>query len=281
MKQHSGHDRSHADAKRLDDRFRRGVAVSLGLHLLGLTAAAALPGIFPDTNGALWGDPDATGGIRVTIAGDFGGIPLPRPEVVSETAAGNDSEGFFESVPPPVPEPVDAEPETVAIPETPATAEARPAPEPAPAARPTPPDEPDDDAPPETPDNAVPFGEGGQLALPFGNAGAGNGTGLSLGDGAFGERYGRYVESIRRRISEEWIQGRISASVRTAPRVWVRFDIERDGDITNIEIDQSSGNDALDRSARRAVFAARNLGPLPADYRGTRVRVRFWFELRR
>lgn len=281
MRQHSGHDRSRENARRLDDRFRRGLAVSLGLHVLGLTAAAALPGMFPDMGGALWGDPDASGGIRVTIAGDFGGIPLPRPEVVNETAAGNESEGFFESEPLPAPAPVEAEPDAVAIPETPATAETRPAPEPEPAAPPTPRDEPDDDPPAERPDNAVPFGEGGQLALPFGNAGAGDGTGLSLGDGAFGERYGRYVESIRRRISEAWIQGRIPANVRTAPRVWVTFDIERNGDITNIAIDRSSGNDALDRSARRAVFAARNLGPLPADYRGARVRVRFWFELRR
>jgi TonB family protein len=89
------------------------------------------------------------------------------------------------------------------------------------------------------------------------------------------------VDTIRKRISDEWIQGRIDSSVRSAPRVYVAFDIERDGEITNPRIEESSNNDQVDRSALRAVAATRRLSPLPREFRGARVSVRFWFELRR
>lgn len=299
MKQHSGHDRALADAKRLDDRLRRGVVLSVGLHGLMLAGALVTPGLFPTLGDSLWGSPDAIGGIRIGLASEVGGIPLPAPSVVSETAAGNDSEGFFEAEPPPPApaedasetlveaEPIPADPAAVAEAAPPPAPPPPPAPAPEPEAPPTPnppaPSRPvpDREPPPDRPDNAVPFGQGGQVALPFGQPGAGAGTGVAFGDGAFGDRYGAYVESIRTRISNEWLQGRIDASVRSAPRVYVSFDIERDGSISNVRIEESSGNGQVDRSARRAVDASNPLSPLPRDYRGARVSVRFWFELRR
>ena len=298
MKQHSGHDRAHEDVKRLDDRLSRGLSVSIGLHVLLLIVTFAAPSLYPSTVNSLWGSPSGGGGISVAIVSEVGGIPLPQPEVVDETAAGNDSEGFFEDEPPP-PAPPDETPEPVVepelIPESPVPLEAAPPPPPPEPAEPEPePDEPpaptppapsvpepDEAPPPDRPDNAVPFGDGGQVALPFGQPGDGDGTGLSAGDGVFGERYGTYVESIRNRISGNWIQGGIDARIRSAPRVYVTFDIGRDGEITNVEIQEGSGNSQVDRSARRAVVASNRLAPLPRDYRGPPVRVRFWFEFRR
>ena len=298
MKQNSRHDRLRDARKRLDDRFARGLGISIGVHFMLIGVVFAVPGFFPDLQDSLWGSPNASGGIRVNIS-DLGGIPLPPPDVVNETAAANDSEGFFESEPPPpAPDPDTSAPEAEAeaIPETPVPVEAAPplpppdppAPEPEteppPAPTPTPParTSPEEEPPDDRPDNAIPFGEGGQVDLPFGQPGPGDGTGMSVGDdGAFGDQYARYVESIQRRISQNWIQGRIDANVRSARRVYVAFNIERDGSISDVRIEETSGNNRVDASAQRAVVASNPLTPLPRDYRGTRVSVRFWFDLRR
>ena len=73
----------------------------------------------------------------------------------------------------------------------------------------------------------------------------------------------------------------ISGNVRQAPRIYVSFDVLRDGTIINEQIDESSGIPSLDRSAMRAIFASNPLAPLPGDFRGRSVNVRFWFEYSR
>jgi TonB family protein len=75
----------------------------------------------------------------------------------------------------------------------------------------------------------------------------------------------------------------VDTSVTRAPRVYVRFDILRNGaiDPNSIRLERPSGITSLDNSARRAVFAASPLPPLPDAYRGSRVSVQFWFEYTR
>ena len=255
--------------------------MSLGLHAaLGVTVFM-LPGIFPAYGIIGWGSEEGgEAGVSVSIVSNISGIPLPAPAVMNETAAANESAGFFESEPAPPPEEaapaevpvVEAEP----VPETIAPVETTPPP---PPPRPAPTEDPETS---ETPDNAVPFGQGGLPAINFGQFGSGDGTGaVAMGEGAFGERYGSYVESITRRISENWLQSMIAANVNTAPRIYVSFDILRDGTIMNEQIEESSGIPTLDRSAMRAIFASNPLTPLPGDFRGRSVSVRFWFEYTR
>jgi protein TonB len=134
----------------------------------------------------------------------------------------------------------------------------------------------------ETPENAVPFGLGGRPALAYSqfvNA-AGEGS-LGFGDGNFGARYGWYVAAVRNRISSNWLLSTISPNILTAPRVYINFDILRDGTVTNVRITQSSGVPQVDRSALRAVLASNPLGPLPPDYAGDKVSVEFYFDFRR
>jgi TonB family protein len=73
----------------------------------------------------------------------------------------------------------------------------------------------------------------------------------------------------------------IRGNIRNAPRIYVSFDILRDGTITNVEITTGSGIASLDRSARRAVLASNPLGPLPSDFLGRSINVSFWFDYRR
>ena len=224
------------------EKFGGGLLMSLGLHVLFAITLFILPGVFPAYGIGGWGSEEGGGeGVSVEIVSSISGIPLPAPALVSETAAANESAGFFESEIAPDPEDEFATevpfPEVEPVPETLAPVETIPAPSPpVPAPRELP-------DPPSTPDNAVPFGEGGRPAISYGEFAAGDGIGaIAVGDGAFGERYGSYVESITRRVSENWIQSMVAGNVRRAPRIYVSFDILRDGTIINEEIEERYGD---------------------------------------
>jgi protein TonB len=223
---------------------------------------------------ARWGtDKGGTGGIAVEVVGSLAGIPLPSPEVVNSDAVANESPGLTTSEPAPEPAPVEnAErvPDTKAPVKT--TPKAEPAPRPAPSKA--------TKAPPqETPSNAVPFGEGGRPALSYGQYSTGAGSaGAAVGDGVFGSQYGYYVDAMTRKISQNWIQSLIDTRITRAPRVYLTFEIGRDGSISNIAVKQGSGIPTLDRSAQRAILASSPLSPLPAAYRGQSVSVTFYFE---
>jgi TonB family protein len=53
----------------------------------------------------------------------------------------------------------------------------------------------------------------------------------------------------------------------------VKFVIERDGRITGVEVERSSGVSALDYFSQRSLALTRQLPPLPAAYTGDRLTV--------
>ena len=263
---------------RLDgERFDRWVMTSVLLHGAIALLVVFSPGIFPMGGDASWGsNTGGTGGINVKIVGSVSGLPLPSPEVVRDGAVANESKGFYRSEPSaPEPVPDKAEP----IPETKAPVKVTPRPKPpkpSMAAAKTVPSQ------PETPSNAVPYGQGGKPALAYGQFSTGAGAaGIGFGDGTFGDRYGWYVDAITRRISQNWLQSLVDNRIRSAPRVYLSFEIARNGSISNIELKQPSSIPSLDRSAQRAILASNPLPPLPADYRGGSVSVSFYFEYSR
>jgi len=131
----------------------------------------------------------------------------------------------------------------------------------------------------------VPFGEGGPARVPAATFNTQMGTGgmTFSGGGDFGARYAWYVNQVKTKISQNWFTYQLDPSVRSARRVYVAFDINRDGSIDSrsIQLQQSSGIPALDRSAMQALQRIDTFGPLPNDYRGSKVAVEFWFEYTR
>ncbi|HLH72064.1 MAG TPA: TonB family protein [Chloroflexota bacterium] len=109
------------------------------------------------------------------------------------------------------------------------------------------------------------------------STGAGQ-AGIGFGDAAFGNQYGWYVNAITRAISNNWLKSMVDSSVQKAPRVYISFSIARDGTVSSVQVQQSSGIPSLDRSAQRAVLASSPLPALPGDYRGGSVSVNFYFE---
>ena len=134
----------------------------------------------------------------------------------------------------------------------------------------------------EPPPNAVPYGQGGNPTMSYSSVTTSSGeAGIAVGQQDFGDRYAWYVQAVRNRVSSNWLLSTISPSLLNAPRVYVDFDINRDGSVSNVHIAQSSGIPEVDRSALRAVLASSPLAPLPADYSGSKVSVQFYFDLKR
>ena len=83
---------------------------------------------------------------------------------------------------------------------------------------------------------------------------------------------------IDQKVSENWLKYEVDPGISTAQRVYVTFDIGRDGHPFNVQVEQSSGVPSLDQSAARAVQRIDTFGPLPQEYPGKKVSVEFWFD---
>jgi protein TonB len=262
-----------------DDRLEGGLVGSVLLHAGLFTLIVLSPKLFLNL-GPNWGSKTGgADGISVKVVSSMSGIPLPKPEVVQEDAPANDSPGFYkaEEAPPPQPDKT-AEP----IPETKAPVKTTPKPKPKPQAPPAPPASKNTAKQPEAPSNAIPTGQGGRPAMSYGQFSTGAGeAGIGFGDAAFGDLYGTYVTTITRAISNNWLKSMVDSRVQKAPRVYLNFDISKDGRVSNVSVQQSSGVPSLDRSAQRAVLASDPLPPLPAGFRGSSVNVNFYFEFSR
>jgi len=137
---------------------------------------------------------------------------------------------------------------------------------------------------PEPEDNQVAFGEGGPVSGPYGSFSAGGakgGFGITGGGGDFGTKYAWYVQVIQRKVSENWLKYEVDPRINSAQRVYITFDVVRDGHPTNVQIEQSSGVPSLDISATRALQRIDTFGPLPADYPGSKISVEYWFDYKR
>jgi protein TonB len=252
------------------DRWGRNIAWSVLLHT-AITGAILLYAVFgPSSGGGTWGAGGGGDAIGVTLVST---IPLPANPSQTQNIVANESKGLSQSQPKPKEEET---PEAIPIPEK--NAKQKPKPK-ATATQRKPEPEPVEEA-----NNVVPFGEGGPVSGPYGifNAGgAKGGFGFTGGGGDFGTRYAWYVRVVQQKVSENWLKYEVDPRITDARRVYVTFDIHRDGRPTNVQIEQSSGVPSLDQSAVRALERIDTFGPLPSDYAGNKVSVEFWFDYKR
>ena len=200
-------------------------------------------------------------------------VPLPANPARPQNVLANDSKGLTQSQPKPVGR---RERRTRFRSRTRSR-------RPSPCRRPAPPSRRRSRSPEEA-DNVVPFGQGGPVSGPYGtfNAnGAKGGFGFTGGGGDFGSRYAWYVRVVQQKVSENWLKYEVDPRIRTAQRVYVTFDVMRDGHPANVQVEQSSGVPSLDQSATRAIQRIDTFGPLPSDYAANKVSVEFWFDYKR
>lgn len=131
-----------------------------------------------------------------------------------------------------------------------------------------------------TPTTGEEITKGSAVAETFGR---GQGFGLSTGGGGTGS----YVDSANfccpeyLGIMTELIRRRWEMNQQAAGTVVVKFVIERDGTLTDVQVEKSSGYATLDLMAQRALLLTRKLPPLPAAFTEPSLSVHLVFEYQR
>jgi periplasmic protein TonB len=251
------------------DRWGRALTWSVALHV-GITASLiGYAAVFGHPTGDAWGTGGGGEAIGATLVST---VPLPANPTQTQNVLANESKGVTQSQP----KIEEKEPDAIEIQgkntkikpkpkqETVTKEKSQPAPE------------------PET--NQVAFGEGGPVSGPYGSfsaAGAKGGFGISGGGGDFGTKYAWYVHVIQQKVAENWLKYEVDPRITSAQRVYITFDVARDGHPTNVQVEQSSGVPSLDVSAKRALERIDTFGALPADYSGSKISVEYWFDYKR
>jgi periplasmic protein TonB len=263
---------SYAVANSQDPGLKPYFGYSVFFH--GAVVGLLLLSIWIERNRVPWG---GVGGgdsaTKVNLVSSMG-IPMPQPTLPTESATVDPTKGMYKEEPKPPPEP---KTDATKIPKFEKE-------------KPPPPTKPskiiENKTPP--PENAVNYGKGGQMSVPSGYSSTpgplnGGMTVQGQGGGEFAARYPWYVESVRKRISDNWLQNTIDPAVRSARTAHsiVTFTIMRDGTIKNIKLDTPSGNRSMDDSAIRAMLSIEKMAQLPADWRSNSVDVTFDFDLGR
>jgi TonB family protein len=85
-----------------------------------------------------------------------------------------------------------------------------------------------------------------------------------------------YVATFVQRIQQNWNQNQ-----GVTAEVVVKFTIQRDGTMTDVQVEKPSGFIALDMAAQRAVLATARLPPLPAQFTNPTLTVHLTFDYSR
>jgi periplasmic protein TonB len=247
------------------DNWAKALGWSAGFHV-AVTAFIVLYGMYiAGARGEGWGSGGGGSAIGVTLVSN---VPLPAAQVPTQNVLANESKGLTESQP----KPQEKEPDAIEIQGK--NAKIKPKKTPTVTKENT-------KAEPQPETNQVAFGEGGPVSGPYGTFAAGGakgGFGITGSGGDFGTRYGWYVQVIQRKVSENWLKYEVDPSITSAPRVYITFDVARDGHPYNVQVEQSSGVPSLDVSAVRALQRIDTFGPLPPDYSGNKISVEYWFD---
>jgi TonB family protein len=143
-------------------------------------------------------------------------------------------------------------------------AQASPSPSPSPAA-----------AKPEKPQDKIEqktLQEAGTPAKP-----ASVGGGLEILSDTMGVDFGPYLKELKETVQKHWYsvmpRSAMAPEMKSGKTV-VKFAVMRDGTLANLKIEQSSGDQALDRAAYGALFNSSPLAPLPPGFTGNYLLVR-------
>jgi protein TonB len=247
------------------DNWGRALSWSAGFHIAVTGVILLYPLVFKGSSGTGWGSGGGGSAIGVTLVST---VPLPSTAPQNQNVLANESKGITKS------EPKIEEKEPDAIEIQGKNAKIKPTKPPTPTkAKPQP--------APQEDSNQVAFGEGGPVSGPYGSFAAGGakgGFGVTGGGGDFGTRYGWYVEVIQRKVSENWLKYEVDPGINNAQRVYITFEVARDGHPHDVKVEQSSGVPSLDQSAVRALQRIDTFGPLPSDYNGSKISVEYWFD---
>jgi protein TonB len=106
-----------------------------------------------------------------------------------------------------------------------------------------------------------------------------NGSGpVSINNGNFGNLFGYYIDGMQRNMIASWNRMEVDRRTARGVRAYIQFTIHRDGSVSNVRLDQSSGSPTLDSSCMRAAQRVVTFGPLPAQYNQSTVMTSYYCE---
>jgi protein TonB len=258
----------HIDIYSEPGQLRRPLAWSLALHL-GFAAFVVLYTMFiHGFHGEGWGSGGGGDAMGATLVS---AVPLPASPTQTTNVLATESKGLSKSQP----RVEEKEPEAIPIPDKNTKTKIKSVPVKTATQRKPEPEQPES--------NQIPYGEGGPVSGPYTmNAGpAKGGFGFTGSGGDFGRQFAWYVEAVQRKVTENWMKYEVDPRIAEASRVYLTFDISRDGHPSNVQIEQPSNVPSLNQSAVRALQRIDTFGPLPSTYLGSKVSVEFWFDYKR
>lgn len=249
-----------------NDRLGGGFAGSFVLH--AAIAGMLVGWAFLFHTGQNWGDATAAAGAMQATMVDS--IPLPPKQPMDpDNVLATDA---------PTPAPVTPEARTVEAPKADDVLVAAKPAKPAKVADKTTPPPPAHPQPMKEDPNKAQTGEAPGVRIAMSSAQTHAGT-VSVGtaDAAFGSRFAYYVQQITQKVAQQWYTGMLDSKA-TGHRVYITFQVERDGSLSHVQVAQPSGDGTLDQTALNAVEHIDTFGPLPDAYTGSHINVTYYFD---
>lgn len=100
----------------------------------------------------------------------------------------------------------------------------------------------------------------------------------AVGDSNFASLFPWYVDQVNRKMSTSWNKYDVDPRTPRGARAYIVFTIHRDGGLSNLKLDQSSGSPTLDASCQRAAQRVDTFGYLPQQYNQSTLKVSFYCE---
>ena len=100
----------------------------------------------------------------------------------------------------------------------------------------------------------------------------------AVGDSDFVSLFGYYVRGINSKMSSDWYKQEVDPRTPPGARVYLFFTVERNGTVSGIKLDRSSGSPTLDQSCMRAAQRVDTFGPLPSAYNKSSLMVSYYCE---
>src|SRR5580700_2239017 len=213
--------------------FERGqlggpLAWSFGLHVAFATFVVLYAMFVQGFRGEGWGSGGGGEAMGATLVSS---VPLPANPTETTNVLATESKGLTKSQP----TVQEKEPEAIPIPDKNTKTKIKPAPVQTATQRKPAPEQPES--------NQIPYGEGGPVSGPYTMTAGGAKGGFEIpgGGGDFGTRYAWYVRVIQQKVQENWLKYEVDPRITDAHRVYIVFDVMRDGHPTNVQVEQSSG----------------------------------------
>ena len=100
----------------------------------------------------------------------------------------------------------------------------------------------------------------------------------AVGDSDFVSMFGYYVRGINSKMSSSWYKQEVDPRTPAGARVYLFFTVQRNGTVSQIRLDRSSGSPTLDQSCMRAAQRVDTFGPLPTAYTKSSLMVSYYCE---